>query len=110
MIIRLEDSPKMFLNDLKMIVIILWNFFSDFCDGHVNISKCLATWPVTFFFSPRNRFYKTFFSVSINDTEQTENTYKLNACNKALVKNQRSKLKRLRLTYLNHILIFVIVN
>ncbi len=32
-----------------------------------------------------------------NDTEQTENTYKLNACNKALIKTGKPKLKQFRL-------------
>ncbi len=48
--------------------------------------------------------------VSVNDIDQTANTYNLNACNKVLIKTSKAKLKQLRLTLLKHLLILIIVN
>jgi hypothetical protein len=45
-----------------------------------------------------------------NINEQTTNTYKLNACNKALIKLAEAKLIQLSLALLKHLLIFIIVN
>jgi hypothetical protein len=41
---------------------------------------------------------------------KTANAYNLNACNEALIKISKAKLKQLILTLLKHLLIFIIVN
>jgi hypothetical protein len=45
-----------------------------------------------------------------NATEQTANTYKLNACNKALIKTSKPNVRHLRLALVKHLLIIIIVN